>query len=81
MKYTARNIIKAVGTLAILGIVFAGTATPSSAQGFYFSAPGFSFGVGTPWYGYYGSPYSYGPYAYTYPYHHYWRHRHWHHHH
>lgn len=83
-----RNVMKILGALAVVGAVAVTTARPSSAQGFYFSGPGFSFGIGTPWYGgyyapyYYGGPYYYGrSYAY-YPYHRYWRwhhYRRWHH--
>jgi hypothetical protein len=76
-RVMTRNAMKILGALAIVGTVAVGTATPSVAQGFYFSGPGFSFGVGTPYY--YGYRYYYGgPYAYYYPYHRHWW---WHHHH
>jgi len=53
-----------VGTLAA-----AGTTTPAAAQGFYFSGPGVSVGVGRPYYRdrYYRSYGYVRPYAYDGP--------------
>jgi hypothetical protein len=79
------NLTKAMVALGLVGAAaLAAVPSTAAAQGFYFNGPGFSVGVGTPYYGYpyYGS-YN-GPYAYyggRY-YHHPWRyrhHRHWHH--
>ncbi len=74
-----RNAMKILGAVAIAGAAALGTATPSAAPGFYFSGPGFSVGVGSPYYyGYYGYPY-YGPYGYyrARPWHRYHHWRHW----
>ena len=65
-----RMLTKTVAALAIVGAMAIGTAAPSMAQ-VYLDGPGFSVGVGTP---YYHRPYYYG-YG---PYHHrYWNHRYW----
>jgi len=67
-----RKIILAVVALGGLGAMTLGTPTPASAQ-VYFDAPGFSVGVGRPWYRHrYYEPYAYG-YSYGRPY---WWHRH-----
>jgi len=68
-----RKIILAVVALGGLGAMTLGTPSPASAQ-VYFDGPGFSVGVGRPWYRHhYYDPYAYGSYSYARPY---WWHRH-----
>ncbi len=65
-----RNISRAFLALAFAGGLAAiGTATPSLAQ-VYFDGPGFSVGVGHPWYRHHY--YDYGR-----PYHRYWHRDYW----
>ena len=55
-----RNLTKGLIALGFVGALAIGTATPSVAQGVYFSGPGFDVGIGAPRYRhhyYYGSPY------------------------
>ncbi len=56
-----RNGMKILG--AVAGAAALATATPSAAQQAYVTRPGFSVGVGSPYFhGYYGYPH-FGPYA------------------
>jgi hypothetical protein len=66
-----RKTIMAMVALGGLGAMTLGTPTPASAQ-VYFDAPGFSVGVGRPWYRHH----YYDPYAYGYAARPYWWHRH-----
>lgn len=72
---TVMNLLKkAILALGFVGAMVIGTPNLASAQGVYFSGPGFAFGVGHPWYGhryYWHHPY-YRPYGYYRP----WRYRH-----
>ena len=65
-----RTLPKILGALAFVSAMAIGTASPSVAQGVYLDGPGFSVGVGHPWYRHHN--YYYG---YERPYHRYWRHR------
>lgn len=80
-----RTTAKWLAALGVIGAAALSVPSGASAQGIYFSGPGFGFGVGDPYY-YYGGPY-YGydnaPYGYGYGYgygRHYWyphRYHHW----
>jgi hypothetical protein len=77
-----RLITKTAVALGFVGAMSLGAASPAPAQGFYFSGPGVSIGVGGPWRHRYYRNYAYDPYwyggprVYARPY---WRHHHsWH---
>jgi hypothetical protein len=68
-----QTMMKTVIALGFAGAMVFGSATPSSAQGFYVEGPGFGFGIGRPYSPYYGNYWSgyraygpyHGPYAYA----------------
>ena len=73
-----RMMAKTMVALGFVGAMAVGTASPTLAQGVYFSGPGVEFGIGRPYYGdryyrsydgpyvYFGRSYNYdGPYAYS----------------
>jgi hypothetical protein len=65
MKTFSRSMwLAAALAVGIVGVA----ASPARAQGFGFAynSPGFSMGIGTPGYGFYGGSY-YGPYPYVAP--------------
>jgi hypothetical protein len=79
-----RTTAKWLAALGVIGAAALSVPSVASAQGFYFNGPGFGFGVGEPYYGYYGAPYGYynQPYGYGYGYGNTWRpyrYHHWHH--
>ena len=59
-----RMIAKTMVALGFVGAMAVGAASPTLAQGVYFSGPGVEFGIGRPYYGdryyrYYDGPYAY----------------------
>jgi len=47
-----RTLTKILAATGVVGALTVGTAAPTLAQGFYFSGPGVSVGVGDGWHGY-----------------------------
>jgi len=71
-----RTTTKCILALGLVGAAALSAPSAASAQGLYFNGPGFGFGFGAPYYGYY-EPYGYyGAGRYRHPYHY----RHWRHH-
>ena len=66
-----RMIAKTMVALGFVGAMAVGAASPTLAQGVYFSGPGVEFGIGRPYYGdryyrYYDGPYAYSGRSYSY---------------
>ncbi len=66
-----RMMAKTMVALGFVGAMAVGTASPTLAQGVYFSGPGVEFGIGRPYYGdrnyrSYDGPYAYSGRSYNY---------------
>ena len=60
-----RMMAKTMVALGFVGAMAVGTASPTLAQGVYFSGPGVEFGIGRPYYGDRAYRSYDGPYAYS----------------